>query len=110
MISFAIELLVGGAGYFALKALDKAVLEPLATRAGRELLDRTVGPLTRELDQRLEEQGIDQDFEGIVRNWLGHEDLTEEQTERIVEEVFRRWDLRVAAMTCKQAQARPWRF
>ena len=112
MLEVALELALGGASYFAVKAIDKGIVEPLARRAGLTLLERTVGPLTRKLDGRLEQQGIDQDFEGMVRDWLGKSEggLSTEQTDQIVEEVFRRWDLRVASAHCQKAKDRTWRF
>ena len=105
-----IELLIGGLGYFGFKALDKAVIEPLATRAGREILERTVGPLTALLDKHLAINGIEQDFEGIIRDWLGHMEgeLSDDQINQIIEEVFTRWDLRVAAKNCRCTRDGSW--
>ena len=107
-----LELLVGGLGYFAIKALDKAVIEPLASRAGREIIERTIGPPTALLDKHLAINGIEQDFEEIIRDWLGHmeNELSDDQINQIIEEVFTRWDLRVAAKNCRCKSDDSWKF
>lgn len=95
----AIDLLLGALAYFAVLAFQKAVLEPVAERAGKEIIRRFIGPLTAVLDKHVERNGIGQDFEEIVRDWLIQDPtpLSGAQIDLIVEEVFKEWDLRVAS-------------
>lgn len=93
------EFFVGAAGFMAFKALDKAVLEPIATNIGRKLVARYLGPACNHLDIALATFGVDCDPEAIVRDYLDQEpeELSPEQVEQIVEAVFQIWDIRVAA-------------
>lgn len=92
------EFFVGAAGFMAFKALDKAILEPIAKNIGQKLVSRYLGPACNHLDIALATFGVDCDPEAIVRDYLDlEEELSPEQVEQIVEAVFQVWDIRVAA-------------
>ena len=95
----ALDLLIGAGVYFAVLALQKAVIEPLAERAGKAVISRFIGPVTALLDKHVEANGLGQDFEDIVRDWLVQDPapLSSTQIDLIVDEVFKTWDLRVAS-------------
>ena len=94
-----IEYISGAATFFVLLSINKAIIEPLAKAAGRKLLDKHLGTVCALLDDSLEKFGLDFNPEEAIRDHLNLEDekLSEEDKDRIVEEVFKQWDLRKAA-------------
>lgn len=103
------DLLIGAGTWFALLALQKAVLEPIAERTGQAVVERFIGPFTAALDLVVTRNGLDCDFEAIVRDWLIDDPtpLSSTQIDLIVDEVFKVWDLRVAS---RKAQGQTFRF
>ena len=95
-----VDAIIGAATFFVLLAINKAIVEPLATSAGRKLLDRHLGSACALLDDQLEKFGLDFNPEEAIRDYLDLEndaDMTEEDREKIIAEVFKAWDLRQAA-------------
>lgn len=93
------EFLIGAAGFLAFKALDKAILEPIAANAGRKLVARYLPEALELLDLCLDAFGLEFDPEDLVRDYLDQQSdtLSEEEIQQVVEAVFAAWDLRVAA-------------
>lgn len=99
------ELILGGAVAFGLMVINKAVVEPLAKNVGRRVLEKYVGPCCERLDYLMQTGlpdyfrsiGMSFDFEEQVREFLdmSPETLSDEDVTRIVEEVFRVYDLRL---------------
>ena len=100
------EIFIGGVAAFGALAFQKVVVEPLAVKAGRRLLDLYVGPCCRMLDGLIKsglphefrrDFGGPFNFEGTVRDFLdmAPESITDEDLDRIVAEVFRVYDLRL---------------
>lgn len=104
-----LDLLIGAGTWFAFLALQKAVLEPIAERTGKAVVERFVGPFTAALDLVVQRNGMGHDFEEIVRDWLIDDPtpLSSTEIDLIVDEVFRVWDLRVAS---RKAQSQTFRF
>lgn len=77
----------------------KSFIEPLAASIGRKLIERYVEEACGILDTTLEMVGLDFDPEQMVRDYLAIDapKLSESETKRIVEAVFREWDLRQVA-------------
>lgn len=92
MTNFLTGLLTG----FGLLVIKKAILEPLATNIGRNLLDSHVGPCCKRLDAILSIAGVDFDPEEVVRDYLDldPEELSAEDIDRIVRQVFKVYDVR----------------
>ena len=101
------DVLIGALSAFAVLIFTKAVAEPLAKNVGRELLDMYVGPCCKRLDYLLmsglpddfRRMGFDFDFEEQVREFLSmapDTELSDSEVSRIVAEVFRVYDLRLA--------------
>ena len=97
------EFFVGAAGFMAFKALDKAVLEPIATNIGRKLVARYLGPACNHLDIALATFGVDCDPEAIVRDYLDQEpeELSPEQV-KVCHDIRRRRQNEVAARNCRK--------
>lgn len=90
------EYLIGAATTFAALIVNKAILEPVATKVGRKMLDRYVGPACQRVDLALELFGVQCDPEEVVRSYLDLEpELDQKQVDQIVAAVFEVWDLRV---------------
>jgi len=95
------ESLIGMASFFGMLIIHKAIIEPLATSIGRKLIDKHLGKACSLLDDAVEKYGLDFDPEDQIRAYLSLEDggMSESDKKKIVEEVFKQWDLRVAAHT-----------
>ena len=96
----------------AFLALQKAVLEPVAERAGKALLDKYMPVAVDLLDIYVESADLDFDPEKVVKDYLKEEDatLTEKQLQEITEEVFKRWDLRVCVRNRNAMSANSFKF
>ena len=92
MTNFLTGLLTG----FGLLVIKKAIVEPLATNIGRDLLDAHVGPCCKRLDAILSVAGVQFDPEEAIRDYLDldPEELSPEDVDRIVEQVFKVYDVR----------------
>ena len=92
------DILFGAGAFFVMLAINKAIIEPLATNVGRKVLDKHLGPTCAFLDNALEKFGLDFNPEEAIREHLDLEDdeLTQEEKDLIVEAAFREWDLRKA--------------
>ena len=92
-----VDALVGAGTFFVMLAINKAIIEPLATSVGRKLLDRHLGVACSLLDAQLDKHGLDFDAEGTVRKYLdlsNDPELSAKEYDTIIEEVFKQWDLR----------------
>ena len=90
------DYLLGAGTFFVMLAINKAIIEPLATSAGRKLLDRHLGSACALLDDQLEKFGLDFNPEETIRDYLdlSDDDMDDKQKQEIIEAVFREWDLR----------------
>ena len=93
------DALIGAGTFFVMLAINKAIIEPLATSVGRKLLDKHLGKACALLDNQLEKFGLDFDPEETVREYLDLEPdvLSAQERDIIIEQVFKEWDLRKAA-------------
>ncbi len=90
-----VDAIIGAATFFVLLAINKAIVEPLATSVGRKLIDRHLGKACKLLDEALVNYDLEFNAEETIRDYLKLEDeLDEKQMDEIVEAVFREWDLR----------------
>ena len=90
-----VDAIIGAATFFVLLAINKAIVEPLATSVGRKLIDKHLGTACSLLDEALVKYDLEFNAEETIRDYLKLEDdLDEKQMEEIVEAVFREWDLR----------------
>ena len=90
-----IDYLLGAGTFFVMLAINKAIVEPLATSVGRKLIDKHLGTACKLLDEALVNYGFEFNAEETIRDYLSFEDgMSEEDKEMIVEAVFREWDLR----------------
>ena len=107
-----LDLLLGGLGYMAFLALQKAVLEPIASRAGNAVVDRLMPVAVDLLDIYVEAGHLSFDPDQVVRDFIHKEEtgLSEKQIDSIVEEVFRRWDLRVCIKNRNATGANSFKF
>ena len=89
------DYLIGAATFFVMLAINKAIVEPLATSVGKKLIDKHLGAACSTLDDALDKYGFDFNAEETIRDYLKLEDnLDEKQMDEIVEAVFHEWDLR----------------
>jgi hypothetical protein len=93
------ESFIGMASFFGMLIIHKTIIEPLATAVGRKLLDKHLGKACALLDESVERFGLDFNPEDKIREYLALEDseMNDADTEKIIAEVFKQWDLRVAA-------------
>lgn len=90
-----VDAIIGAATFFVLLAINKAIVEPLATSVGQRLIDKHLGEACSTLDDALDKYGFDFNAEETIRDYLKLEDnLDEQQMDEIVEAVFHEWDLR----------------
>ena len=91
-----IDILLGGGAFFVLLAVNKAIIEPLATSVGRKVLDKHLSPAIGALDSALAKFGLEFNAEDTVREYLDlcEDEIEEAEKQKIIEEVFREWDLR----------------
>ena len=90
-----VDAIIGAATFFVLLAINKAIVEPLATSVGQRLIDKHLGAACSTLDDALDKYGFDFNAEETIRDYLKLEDnLDEQQMDEIVEAVFHEWDLR----------------
>ena len=91
-MNFFTGLLAG----FGLLVINKAIIEPVATNLGRDLLEAYVGPCCQRLDMIFSAAGVEFDPEEAVRDYLDlePEELSSEDVDRIVEQVFKVYDIR----------------
>ena len=90
-----VDAIIGAATFFVLLAINKAIVEPLATSVGRKLIDKHLGTACKLLDEALVNYDLEFNAEETIRDYLKLEDnLDEKQMDEIVEAVFREWDLR----------------
>lgn len=93
MKSLAYSLLGG----FGALVVNKAIIEPVARKIGRNLLNLYVAPCCKQLDQMFLGAGVAFSPEAIVRDYLDLEPdgLSSEDVDQIVAEVFRVYDVRL---------------
>ena len=93
MKSFVYSI-VGGLGAVV---VNKAIVEPVARKIGRNLLSLYVGPCCKRLDRMFLSAGIAFNPETVVRDYLDLEPdgLSQEDIDRIVSEVFKVYDVRL---------------
>lgn len=92
------DYLLGAGTFFVLLAINKAIIEPLATAAGRKVLDKYLGPACAMLDAKLEQYGLDFNPENAIRETLDLDpEMSEDDKMKVIEAVFKEWDLRKAA-------------
>ena len=90
-----VDAIIGAATFFVLLAINKAIVEPLATSVGQKLIDKHLGTACELLDDMLVNYDLEFNAEETIRDYLKLEDeLDEKQMDEIVEAVFREWDLR----------------
>ncbi len=92
-----VDALIGAGTFFVLLAINKAIVEPLATSVGRKLLDKHLGPACSALDRALVLFDLEFNAEDAVREYLDladEDNMSEDQKHEIIEAVFREWDLR----------------
>jgi hypothetical protein len=92
-----VDILLGAGTFFVLLAINKAIVEPLATAVGRKLLDKHLGPACNALDAALVKFDLEFNAEETVREYLDlvdDDDMSDNQKHEIIEAVFREWDLR----------------
>lgn len=90
-----VDAIIGAATFFVLLAINKAIVEPLATSVGQRLIDKHLGAACSSLDDALDKYGFDFNAEETIRDYLKLEgNLDKKQMDEIVEAVFREWDLR----------------
>ena len=79
--------------------IHKTIIEPLATSIGRKLVDKHLGKACALLDESVERFGLDFDPEDKIRGYLSLEDdeMSDSDKEKVIAEVFKQWDLRVAS-------------
>jgi len=95
-----VDFIFGAGSFFVLLMINKAIIEPLATAAGRKLIDKHLGGACALLDDQLQHFGLDFNPEEAIRDYLDLENdpgMTEDDREKIIAEVFKAWDLRQAA-------------
>ena len=92
-----VDAIIGAATFFVLLAINKAIVEPLATSIGRKLIDKHLGKACALLDESVERFGLDFDPEDKIREYLSLEDdeMSDSDKEKVIAEVFKQWDLRV---------------
>ena len=76
--------------------LSKAVAEPVAKAIGRKAIEPFIGPACELIDDAMLKFGVTCNPELIVREYLelDPEPFSGEEIDMIVEEVFRRYDVR----------------
>ena len=90
-----VDAIIGAATFFVMLAINKAIVEPLATSVGRKLIDKHLGTACKLLDEALVYHGFEFNAEETIRDYLSFEDeISETEKDKIVEAVFREWDLR----------------
>ena len=91
-----VDAIIGAATFFVLLAINKAIVEPLATSVGQKLINKHLGPACKLLDDALVYHGFEFNAEETIRDHLqlSEDELSEEDKQLIVEAVFREWDLR----------------
>ena len=91
-----VDALIGAATFFVMLAINKAIVEPLATSVGRKLIDKHLGSACKLLDEALVYHGFEFNAEETIRDYLdlSDDDMDDKQKEQIIEAVFREWDLR----------------
>lgn len=104
-MSQLIDVLIGFGAFMIYTAIQKAVIEPVAYNMGRKVIETYLEDACQILDSTLEIAGLDFDPEGLIRSFLDMEasDLTQNQVDEIVEQVFLEWDLRMVACDNKNA-------
>lgn len=90
------DVILGAGTFFVLLAINKAIVEPLATAVGRKLLDKHLGPACSALDAALVKFDLEFNAEETVREYLdlSDDEMSEDEKHKIIEAVFREWDLR----------------
>ena len=93
------ESFIGMASFFGMLIIHKTIIEPLATAVGRKLLDKHLGKACALLDDSVERFGLDFNPEDKIREYLSLEDaeMSDADKNKVIAEVFKQWDLRVAA-------------
>ena len=91
-----VDAIIGAATFFVLLAINKAIVEPLATSVGKKLIDKHLGAACSTLDDALDKYGFDFNAEETIRDYLdlADDDMDDKQKQEIIEAVFREWDLR----------------
>ena len=90
-----VDAIIGATTFFVMLAINKAIVEPLATSVGRKLIDKHLGTACSLLDEALVYHGFEFNAEETIRDYLAFEDeISETEKDKIVEAVFREWDLR----------------
>lgn len=90
------DVIIGAVGGFAALAFSKAVAEPVARAIGRKAIEPFIGPACELIDEAMLKIGVTCNPELIVREYLelDPETFSSEEVDMIVEEVFRRYDVR----------------
>ena len=90
------DVAVGAVGGFAALVFNKAVAEPVAKVLGRKAIEPFIGPACVLVDDAMLKFGVTCNPELIVREYLNldPEPFSSEEVDMIVEEVFRRYDIR----------------
>ena len=93
------DSIIGMASFFGMLIIHKTIIEPLATSIGRKLVDKHLGKACALLDESVERFGLDFDPEDKIREYLSLEDdeMSDSDKEKVIAEVFKQWDLRVAS-------------
>jgi hypothetical protein len=96
-----VDIILGAGTFFVLLAINKAIVEPLATAVGRKLLDKHLGPACAALDAALVKFDLEFNAEETVREYLdlSDDEMSEDEKHKIIEAVFREWDLRKVTVT-----------
>lgn len=94
------DILIAFGAIFVAKVVEKAIIEPIATQTGRQLLEAILPPVLEMLDEAVDDLGLDLDPEALVRTYLDlevAEGLSEDEIEDLADAIFEIWDLREAA-------------
>ena len=90
------DITVAAAGGFVALVFNKAIAEPVAKTIGRKAIEPFIGPACELIDDAMLKFGVTCNPELIVREYLDMrpEPFSDEEIEQILEEVFRRYDVR----------------